>query len=224
MKKVLSKHYKSGLLIYLYIIKEMSRQEKSRNLPEIYHSVKVYHENENDWRYLKLLEIGDLKHSAQNIDHNGWLKCDGRAISRERYFQLFEVIGTNFGVGDGSNTFNLPDTRGRVLGSIGTGTGLSSRTLGQNVGSETHTLTTNEIPSHTHGVTDPGHTHSYVNNVGDQNTDNAFATETAADQVDYNQTTGSSATGITIQNTGGGQAHNNMQPTTFIGNVFIFAN
>lgn len=201
----------------------MSRQEKSRNLPEIYHSVKVYHETLNDWRYLKLLEIGDLKHSAQSGDHNGWLKCDGRAVSREQYSELFDVIGTSFGVGNGSTTFNLPDTRGRVLGSIGTGTGLSARTLGQNVGAETHTLTVGEMPSHAHTINDSGHSHTYVNNVGDQNTDNAFASETAADQVDYNQTTGSSTTGITINNTGGGGAHNNMQPTTFIGNVFIFA-
>jgi microcystin-dependent protein len=202
----------------------MSKQEKSRKLPEIYHSVKVYHKNENDWYQLKLLEVGDLKHSVQNIDHNGWLKCDGRAVSREFYSTLFDIIGTNFGVGDGSNTFNLPDTRGRVLGSIGTGTGLSSRTLGQNVGSETHTLTIGEMPSHTHGVNDPGHTHTYINNTNDQNTDNAFGTETAADDADLNKTTGSSTTGITIQNAGGGGAHNNMQPTTFIGNVFIFAN
>lgn len=201
----------------------MSKQEKSRFQSEIYHSIKLYHQNDNDWYPIKLLEVGDLKHSAQNLDHNGWLKCDGRAVSREEYSQLFEIIGTSFGVGDGANTFNLPDTRGRVLGSIGTGTGLSARTLGQNVGAETHTLTTGEMPSHAHGVTDPGHTHGYVNNTNDQNTDNAFASETAADQADLNQTTTSSTTGITINNTGSGQAHNNMQPTTFIGNVFIFA-
>jgi microcystin-dependent protein len=89
------------------------------------------------------------------------------------------------------------------------------------VGAETHTLTVGEMPSHSHGITDPGHTHGYVNNVNDQSTDNAFSTETAADQVDINATTGSSTTGITINNTGGGGAHNNMQPTIFMGNVFI---
>lgn len=95
---------------------------------------------------------------------------------------------------------------------------------------------------HNHGVTDPGHVHGYVNQIGDQNTDNAFATETAADQVDYNQTTGSSTTGISINSngqhthyiqsngdhrhqmfkTGGSNLHNNMQPTLFYGNMFIY--
>lgn len=200
----------------------MSRSEKSKNLSEIYYSVKVHDQKNNTWRHLKLLELGDLKYSVQNGDHNGWFKCDGRAVSRQEYADLFNIIGTSFGVGDGSTTFNLPDTRGRVLGSIGSGSGLSVRTLGQNVGSETHTLTVGEIPSHSHSITDPGHSHSYINNTNDQGTDNVLSSENAADNADLNSTTGTSTTGITVNSTGGGGAHNNMQPTTFIGNVFIF--
>lgn len=164
---------------------------------------------------------GDLKYSVQSSDHNGWLKCDGRSLNRTTYDKLFAVIGTSFG-NDDSETFKLPDCRGRVLGIIGTGSGLTARTLGASVGAETHTLTISEMPSHNHGITDPGHAHSYVNNVNDQNTDNAFASETAADNADLAQTTGSSTTGITVNNAGGGGAHNNMQPTIFISNVFIF--
>lgn len=166
---------------------------------------------------------GDLKYSVLIDDHHGWLKCDGRALSRTLYSKLWDAIGTTFGSGDGSTTFNLPDCRGRVLGGVGQGAGLTNRVIGSSVGTETHTLTVGEIPSHSHGVTDPGHTHTYVNNANNQNTDNAFASETAADDNDLSQTTGSSTTGITINNTGGGGAHNNMQPTIFASNIFIFA-
>ncbi len=165
--------------------------------------------------------VGDIKMSVYNNDFYGWLKCDGRSLSRATYASLFAVIGTSFGSANGSS-FNLPDCRGRVLGTLGQGSGLTNRALGASVGAETHTLTTGEMPSHSHTINDPGHTHSYVNNVGDQNTDNAFASETAADQVDYNQTTGSASTGITVNSAGGGGAHNNMQPTLFIAHTYIY--
>lgn len=164
---------------------------------------------------------GDYKYSARTADFHGWMVCDGRSLNKNTYNALFQVIGTSFG-GSG-NSFNLPDFRGRVPGAIGSGVGLTTRAIGAVVGAETHTLIVNEIPSHNHGVTDPGHTHSYVSNTNDQNTDNAFNSETAADNADLGATTGSSTTGITINNTGGGLPHNNMQPTLFGGNVFIFA-
>jgi len=219
----------------------MSNRERSKKLDEIYYSVKVYHDNENEWRHLKLIEIGDLKYSIQSIDHNGWLKCDGREISREQYPKLFSVIGTSFGVGDGVTTFNLPDARGRVLGAIGNGTGLSSRTLGQSVGTETHTLTTNEIPSHSHtGTTNSDGTHTHTSNAvgGSLGLISANGSNTAIDvdssPVEPNlyaapqalviNSAGAHTHSFTTDTTGGGQAHNNMQPTTFIGNVFVFAN
>ena len=145
--------------------------------------------------------LGDVKMSVYNNDFYGWLKCNGRSLSRDTYAALFAVIGTSFGSVDG-NSFSLPDCRGRVLGTLGQGASLTNRTLGNSVGTETHTLSVGEMPSHSHTITDPGHTHTYVNQLNDQNTDNAFASETAADQADIGQTTGSSTTGITVNNAG----------------------
>jgi microcystin-dependent protein len=150
--------------------------------------------------------------SVNDVLPEGWLYCDGSAVSREAYKKLFDIIGTNYGSGNGTTTFNLPDTRGRAPVGAGQGSGLTNRLLGVTGGAETHTLTASEMPSHTHTINDPGHTHSYVNNTNDQGTDNVLSSETAADNADLSATTGSSTTGITINSTGGGQAHNNMQP------------
>lgn len=170
----------------------------------------------------RFYNVGDLKMSVRSTDFYGWLKCDGRSLSRTTYATLFSIIGTSFGNVDG-DTFNLPDCRGRVLGTLGQGTGLTNRILGTSVGAETHTLTTGEIPSHSHTINDPGHTHTYVNNTNDANPAVSLTTTTVADNADLNATTGSSTTGIIVNATGDGGARNNMQPTIFIGNTFIYS-
>ena len=95
---------------------------------------------------------------------NGFLLCGGQAVSRTTYAVLFAVIGTTYGTGDGSTTFNLPDLRGRLPAGVdnmgGTaanrltsgGSGIAGTTLGASGGEETHTLATAEMPSHTHAV------------------------------------------------------------------------
>jgi microcystin-dependent protein len=167
--------------------------------------------------------IGDLKYSLSSIDHNGWLLCNGRLLSITQYPQLFALIGYSFG-GSG-NTFALPDPRSRTLGFIGQGAGLSNRTLGQNVGSETHNVNVSELPTHTHTIIDPGHTHSF-DRVGDflelVEVDLDVAAIAAKRTFPLN-TSGSSTTGITIDSSGAGQSYSLFQPTLFIGNIFIYS-
>jgi hypothetical protein len=100
----------------------------------------------------------------------GYLLCDGAAVSRETYADLFAVISTTYGVGNGSTTFNLPDLRTRIpVGKNATGT---FATLGTTGGAETHTLTSSEMPSHVHSVDPP----STVFNTGTESADHAHVT------------------------------------------------
>ena len=156
---------------------------------------------------------------------SGFFMCDGTAISRTTYSVLFAVIGTTYGVGDGSTTFNLPDLRGRAPIGYGTGSGLTTRTIGSHGGEETHLLTTPEIPSHTH--TDSGHTHTDAGHTHGPGAGSLFITSIGVNAsipvgggIPIGNTATTTATGsasiqtgtANIQNTGGGCAHNNMQP------------
>ncbi len=141
----------------------------------------------------------------------GYLFCDGSAVSRTTYSRLFSVIGTIYGIGDNSTTFNLPNLQGRVPVGLKASEPVFSA-LGNNGGTGAHTLSVDEMPSHSHTITDPGHSHSYFNQPNTVNPAVSLTTTDTADNVDVNQTTGTSTTGITVNNTGGGLAHNNLQP------------
>jgi microcystin-dependent protein len=143
-----------------------------------------------------------------------WLLCDGTAISRSTYATLFALIGTTYGAGNGSTTFNVPDFRGRAPIGAGTGSGLTARSLAATVGAESHTLSTSEIPAHSHGVTDPGHAHSVP--ISGSGTPASAAIDESDTDVDGSVASGTSATGISIQNAGGGGSHNNMQPSLVV--------
>lgn len=82
----------------------------------------------------------------------GYLLCDGSAVSRNDYADLFAAIGTVYGAGDGSTTFNVPDLSGRVVLGVS-----QSHALGTSGGEAAHTLTENELPAHTHTVPSHGH-------------------------------------------------------------------
>ena len=111
---------------------------------------------------------------------DGWLLCDGSDISRDLYSNLFAVINTGFGEGDGSTTFNLPDLRGRMPLGLDNMGGASANTvdnvqadaLNGKAGTENHALSTEEMPTHTiysnanmSGVGTNAGNYSYVNSI-----------------------------------------------------------
>ena len=118
----------------------------------------------------------------------GWLLCDGSAVSRTTFTGLFAAIGTTFGPGDGSTTFNLPSSRDRFP--VGAG---SAYAVGATGGEASHTLTAAEIPAHTHGVPVP---------------------DTAVDAASGSARPRPSGTRTNTSDggTGGGGAHNNLPP------------
>ena len=138
--------------------------------------------------------VGAIMPYGGNSDPAYWLICDGRTVSRTAYAELFAVIGTTYGTGDGSTTFNIPDLRGRVTVGHNTTYG-----LGASGGEATHTLSVNEMPSHTHSV-GAGRGLVNANQVG--------TACTAASGTSL----GFAYTSEIADTTGGSQSHNNMQP------------
>lgn len=141
------------------------------------------------------LPIGSIvPYSGSTIPTN-YLLADGSAVSRTAYSELFEVIGTTYGSGDGSTTFNLPNIKGKVP------VGLDSNdtdfdTLGETGGEKTHTLTVDEIPNHNHTVGLVGRGSTTASGLNWQ----------------YGNTYGTYSGSEIAGRTGGGQAHNIMQP------------
>jgi microcystin-dependent protein len=93
--------------------------------------------------------LGEIRLLGFNFAPVGWLPCDGRLVSIAENDALFALVGTTYG-GDGVSTFALPDLRGRLPVHQGTGPGLSNYVIGQMSGTESVTLTQNQIPAHTH--------------------------------------------------------------------------
>ena len=182
-----------------------------------------------------VIPVGVIEMFAGSTAPNGWLVCDGSTVSRKTYSDLFKVIGTTYGAGNSNTTFTLPDMRGRTPIGVGTGSGLTTRTLGGTVGTETETLTSSQIPAHSHPNTVSGgstggmsantvHNHS-VDRAAWTNSGSAPYTFTGGGSnialqniginnsasLDHTHTFTPSITNA--NNTGGGGSHNNMQPS-----------
>jgi len=95
--------------------------------------------------------LGEMRLFAGNFAPRGWAFCNGQSLSISQNDALFALIGTIYG-GDGQNTFNVPDLRGRVPLNQGQGPGLSTYTIGQVAGVETVTLSTAQMPAHSHAL------------------------------------------------------------------------
>ena len=142
--------------------------------------------------------LAEIRIIGFNFAPSGWAFCDGQILPINQNQSLYSLLGTTYG-GDGETSFALPDLRGRAPAHVG-----QQIQLGQRSGEETHTLAANEMPQHRHQTSArdvPATSRDPVGRVLAQ-TLNLY--RDATDLV--------SARAGTITNTGGGQAHENMQP------------
>lgn len=110
-----------------------------------------------------LIPVGGLMPYAGATSPEGWLLCDGTAINRTTYANLFALIGTTYGSGNGTTTFNVPDMRSRMPIGAGAGTGLTSRALAATGGAESVVIASGNLPTHTHSI---AHDHADVTSTG----------------------------------------------------------
>lgn len=140
------------------------------------------------------LPLGTILEYSGGTAPKGYMICDGSAISRTKYSELFNLIGTTYGNGDGSTTFNLPDLQGKIpVGKDENDTDFD--TLGNTGGEKKHQLTVNEIPAHSHVTED------YFEGSG--GTSGVWAVRCLSNLEGYKHV---------VSNTGGNQPHNNLQP------------
>lgn len=184
------------------------------------------------------LPIGSVVDYAGATAPPYWLFAYGQEVSRTTYAALFAAIGVQFGSGNGTTTFALPDLRGRVsagrdnMGGSSAGrltgqTGGVGDSLGAVGGSETHTLTTAQLASHTHSAStgsNGDHTHTVPRSLEGfaASGTSSPATQYTAAGTTSTSTNGAHTHSVTVDAAGGGSPHNNVQPTIVL-NKIIYA-
>ncbi|MFF2158150.1 phage tail protein [Paenibacillus chitinolyticus] len=157
--------------------------------------------------------LGEIRIFAGNFAPRGWALCDGQLLQIVQYSALYAILGVQYG-GDGKTTFALPNLMGRAPVHQGTGSGLTPRTVGSVTGAPAVTLTTNEIPTHTHIP-------QSVNAVGNQTgPSQAYWAQSPPQGLPgrqkqrnlYDPTPTVQMNPQLLQLTGGSLPHNNMQP------------
>lgn len=161
--------------------------------------------------------LGEIKMFGGNFPPRGYAQLDGQTLQISQHTALFSILGTTYG-GDGRSTFRLPDMRGRAPVHAGSGPGLSDRRLGQSGGTEENTLTTANLPSHSHTATTTATLRATSASGRDNAPEGNVLADDGADRI-YSDATADVAMGSTaieattvVSAAGGGLPVNNIQP------------
>lgn len=165
-----------------------------------------------------LLPAGTILDFGGTAAPTGFLACDGSAVSRTTYATLYAALGTTWGAGDGTTTFNVPNlARRNTVGSGGSSSGVLGNTVGSTGGTETKTIAQANIPSYNLTVTDPGHLHKiYGASPGQDATGIAAGSSLVNQNSGLTDNSSSSTTGITVSSGGSGTAMDIMPPAAVV--------
>lgn len=150
--------------------------------------------------------VGEIRMFAGNFAPRSWALCDGQLLAVNQNDALFSLFGTIYG-GDGRTTFALPDLRGRIPIHMGSGPGLTPRQIGSKSGSETVTVTVNQLPSHSHPM------QATEEPADSPNPGGKIPGRSTALDLYINQSPSTVLNPASVTSVGGSQSHTNLMPT-----------
>jgi microcystin-dependent protein len=203
----------SGSYVRTTVLGSAAIDDYTSSVITTYSSIKI---KELEADLVKNTPVGTIIDYAGTVLPDKWLLCNGAEVSRITYASLFTAIGTIWGIGNGSTTFNLPNLIDRTT--IGYGT----RSVGTTLGTETHVLSVSEMPIHDHGSHSHPHAHGggtgaasscyrYVEKRGESS-----KTVAQAGSTSHTHSISQDNTYASVPNAGGGISHNNMQPSAVV--------